>query len=117
MKEQIFDTLSKLVEVNLQLFKIEIKQEIADLIVKLSILLVMLIFANIIIVLGSFAMAFLLGELLGKPLYGFGIITLVYAIILGIVWVQRKSIEATIRQKVRQAILAKNAVKELPQAN
>ena len=47
MKEQIFDTVSKLIEVNFQLFKLEIQQELSNAIVRLAISIICIIFANI----------------------------------------------------------------------
>jgi hypothetical protein len=108
MKEQFFDTVSKLVEINLQLFKLEIKQEVADLVVKFNFFLIIIIFANMIIVLGSFALAFFLGDLLGKPFYGFGVVTLTYATILAVMWINRKNIKILLKQKIQQDMLAKD---------
>jgi uncharacterized membrane protein len=112
MKEQIFETLSKLVEINLQLFKIEIKQEVSGFLVQMAMTIILIIFANMVLVLGSFAAAFLLGEFLGKLFYGFSIVTLFYIILLTIAIVNRKQIEASIRKQIQKSMI-KEENKEL----
>ncbi len=107
MKEQIFETISKLIEINLQLFKIEIKQEISDWIIQMSIAIIILIFTNMVVVLGSFATAFLLGELFGNIFYGFAIVTIFYLFLIIIILLNRKSIEQTIRKQVQESMVTK----------
>ena len=110
MKEQIFDTISKLVEINLQLFKIEIKQEISDWIVQMSIAIIIVIFTNMVIVLGSFTTAFLLGELFGNLFYGFAIVTIFYLFLVIVILLNRKSIEQAIRKQIEESMVEKQKI-------
>jgi hypothetical protein len=112
MKEHIFDTLSKLIEVNFQLFKLEIQQELSNVIVRLTISIICIIFANMAVVLSSFAIAFLLGEWLHNNAYGFAIVALFYMILTAIAWLNRETIGDTIRIQVQAAMLAKRKIAE-----
>lgn len=108
MKEQFFDSISKLVEVNIQLFKLETQQEISNLIVRLAIAVIMLIIVNMAVVLGSFAMAFLLGQWLENNFYGFGIVTILYLALGVVAWTNRNLLEKIIRKQVEITMLEKN---------
>ncbi len=112
MKEHIFDTVSKLIEVNFQLFKLEIQQELSNAIVRLAISIVCIIFANMAVVLSSFAVAFLLGEWLQNNAYGFAIVALFYIALTAIAWVYREIIGNTIRIKVQAIMLEKRKIAE-----
>lgn len=112
MKEHIFDTLSKLIEVNFRLFKLEIQQELTNLIVRLTISIICIIFANMAVVLSSFAIAFLLGEWLHNNAYGFAIVASFYMILTAIAWLNRETIGDTIRIQVQAAMLEKRKIAE-----
>ncbi len=112
MKEQIFDIVSKLIEVNFQLFKLEIQQELSNAIVRLAISIICIIFANMAVVLSSFAIAFLLGEWLQNNAYGFAIVALFYVVLTAIAWLYREDIGNMIRMKVQATMLEKRKVSE-----
>lgn len=112
MKEQIFDTLSKLIEVNFQLFKLEIQQELSNAVVRLSISIICIIFANMAVVLSSFAIAFLLGEWLQNNAYGFATVALFYVILTAIAWLNREAIGDNIRIKVQTMMFQKRKMSE-----
>jgi hypothetical protein len=113
MKENIFDTFSKLVEVNLQLFKLEIKEEVSSWAVQTGVIVLLILLINIVVVFGSFAMAFLLGAWLESNFLGFAIITVGYLLLLLLIWASRKQIENSIYQHVQQNLFEKQ--KELAQ--
>ncbi len=107
MKENLFDTLGKLVEVNLQLFKIEIKEELSSWVVQTCVMIGLILVVNMVVIFGSFALAFLLGTWLESNFLGFGVVTCLYVLLFLGLYGGRKQIEATIYNYVQQSLFEK----------
>lgn len=103
----LLDTVSKLVEVNLELFKIEVKEEIGDWAIQSSLLLVVLIAANMGIVFSSFAIAFLLGNWLNNYFFGFATVAVFYGIVAWALWQNRQSLQQRIKLYVQENLFEK----------
>lgn len=107
----LLDTVSKLVEVNLELFKIEVKEEIGNWAIQSSLILVVLIAANMGIVFSSFAIAFLLGNWLNNYFFGFGTVAVFYGIVAWALWQNRQSLQQRIKVYVQENLFEKQAEK------
>jgi uncharacterized membrane protein YqjE len=107
----LLDTVSKLVEVNLELFKVEVKEEIGDWAIQTSLILVVLIAANMGIVFSSFAIAFLLGNWLNNYFFGFATVAIFYGIVAWALWQNRQSLQQRIKLYVQENLFEKQGEK------
>jgi len=99
--DRIAELLIKYIEVRSELIKIQIKEQIAQILSKLILMFIFLLFGFLIIIIFSFAVSLYLNEILHSNYLGFVILTCFYLIVFVILVLNRKKI---IRSVVLKAL-------------
>ena len=99
--EKISELLISYIEVRSELIKIQIKEQIVQIISQLVLMFIFLLFGFLIITIASFAISFYLNEILDSSYIGFVILSGIYILLFIILFLIRKKI---IRNIVLNAI-------------
>jgi hypothetical protein len=88
--DSFLDNIWEVIEARVELFKMQIQEQIVRLAVRIVPLIIMLIIASGFLLLASISIGFLLSERLESHFYGFGIVALFYLILTIIMaWIYR----------------------------
>lgn len=92
---EIIQTVKQLVDVRIQLIKEEINDQLASILAKLFLLLIISLVLLLIMLFASFTLAYFISEWTRSPYMGFLIVSLLYILLLILLYAQRDSKKLT----------------------
>ena len=98
--DRLIDTLTRYIETKLELFKIEIKEEISTLIAKGLVFMAMSTFVLIGLIFGLGALATWLNEMLESEFAGYLIVFGLMIVLSAFIYLKRSSLESKILDKL-----------------
>ena len=106
---EIIQTIKQLIDVRVQMVKEEINEQVAGIMARIFLLLLMATVSVMVILFASFSLALFLGEAMYSPYKGFLYVTLIYVLIFILMYFLKdsKGIVSSFQQFLRMFVFGK----------
>ncbi len=94
----LFDKFEDYTKTSVELVKLKSISKTGDIISIMAFQVLIFGFINLFVLVGSFALALYIGQLLGELYYGFLIVTGFYAVVCGLIYLFRRGIKSWIKK-------------------
>ena len=100
----LLESITGLIEVNIQIAKLEVKDTVSQIAVKVIKGVAMLVLGLFIVIFGSITLALFLGQWLNNHVWGFGLVTLFYLLILIIIRLAKRQLQLSVEKNVEKML-------------
>ena len=106
---ELIQKLLKYIELKIEFSRLSLQQGIVRFLVAISLAVLLCLPAVIGLLFLSFSLAFGIGSLTGNPAWGFLVVSVIYSIVVYIIYLQRENIQKRLFEKIEPLIITQES--------